>query len=277
MQNYIYDLLLKYNHPKPRKPQHSPHAHREIIYGAKQQTLPDADTSAPLDSDGIKRIQGIVGSLLYYAQAVDNKLLATLSTISSQQATATENTAKAVNQILNYVATYPSDGITYRASSMILAAHSDASFLTEMGSHSQAGAHIFLSKDDPVSLNNGLVLTISQILKFVMASAAEAELAALYTTAREMIPLRNALEEIGWKQPQSPIQTDNSAAAGFISDTIIQRQIKMIWMRLHWLRCRAAQGQFRFYLSKGTSNMADYHTKHHPPAYHLAHRHTHAG
>jgi hypothetical protein len=59
-----------------------------------------------------------------------------------------------------------------------------------------------------------------------MASAAEAELAALYTKAREMIPLRNALEEMGWKQPKSPIQTDNSTAAGFIADTIIQRRIK---------------------------------------------------
>jgi hypothetical protein len=277
MRNYINDLLIKYNHPKPRKPQHSPHAHREIVYGAKEHFLPDNDTSAPLDDKGIKRIQGIIGSLLYYARAVDNKLLATLSTISSQQAHATENTATAVNQLLDYVATYPSDGITYRASSMILAAHSDASFLTETGSRSRVGAHIFLSEDDPIPRNNGPVLSISQILKFVMASAAEAELAALYTTAREMIPLRNALEEMGWKQPRSPIQTDNSAASGFISDTIIQRRIKMIWMRLHWLRCRAAQGQFRFYWSKGTHNMADYHTKHHPPAYHLAHRHSHAG
>ena len=77
-----------------------------------------------------------------------------------------------------------------------------------------------------------------------MASAAEAELAALYHTAREMIPLRNALDEMEWPQPKSPIQTDNSTAAGFVHDTIIQRRIKMIWMRIHWLRCRAAQGQF---------------------------------
>ena len=73
-------------------------------------------------------------------------------------------------------------------------------------------------------------MTISQIIKFVMASAVEAELGALYITARDMIPLRNALEEMGWKQPKSPIQTDNSTAAGFIHDTIIQRRIKMIWM-----------------------------------------------
>ena len=160
---------------------------------------------------------------------------------------------------------------------MILAAHSDASYLTEVGSRSRAGAHIFLSENDPIPRHNMPILTISQIIKYVMASAAEAELAALYITARELIPLRNTLEEMGWPQPKTPIQTDNSTAMGFINDSIIQRRIKMIWMRLHWLRCREAQGQFRFYWDRGTANLADYSTKHHPPAYHLAHRPTHAG
>jgi hypothetical protein len=82
---------------------------------------------------------------------------------------------------------------------------------------------------------------------------------------------------MGWKQPRSPIQTDNSTASGFVNDTIVHRRIKMLWMRLHWLRCRAAQGQFRFYWDKSGFNLADYHTKHHPPAYHIAHRSTHAG
>jgi hypothetical protein len=144
MDGYIEELLLKYKHPRPSRKQHSPHAHREIVYGTKEQLMPEKDNSPPLDAQGIKRIQGIVGSLLYYARAVDNKLLATLSTISLQQNAATENTAKAVNQLLDYVATYPSDGITYRASGMVLAAHSDASYLTESNVRSRAGAHIYL-------------------------------------------------------------------------------------------------------------------------------------
>jgi hypothetical protein len=42
-------------------------------------------------------------------------------------------------------------------------------------------------------------------------------------------------------------------------------------MRLNWLKDREAQGQFRFFWDKGTQNNADYHTKHHPPKYHIAH------
>ena len=69
----------------------------------------------------------INGALLYYTRAVDNKLLLTLNAIGVQQAAPTENTLTEVNTLLNYVATYPSNGTTYRASNMTIAAHSDGS------------------------------------------------------------------------------------------------------------------------------------------------------
>ena len=97
----------------------------------------------------------------------------------------------------------------------------------------RARAHIFLLEDDPIPRTNGLTLTLSQTIKFVMVSAAKAELMALYHTAQEMIPLCNALEEMGWKQPKSPIQTDNSMASGFLQDTIIQCRIKMTGAMWH--------------------------------------------
>ena len=48
-----------------------------------------------------KRVQGIFGALLYYAQAVDNKLLVGLSSIGSHQAAATQRTNEAIDQILD--------------------------------------------------------------------------------------------------------------------------------------------------------------------------------
>ncbi len=49
----------------------------------------------------------------------------------------------AVNQLVDYIANYPNDGITYKASSMVLAAHSDTSFLTKTNACIHASAHIF--------------------------------------------------------------------------------------------------------------------------------------
>ena len=72
-----------------------------------------AQTIPPLDASEILRIQSIVGLLLYYDQAVDNKLLVALIELGQQQATATEATNGAINQLLDYVTTYPADGITF--------------------------------------------------------------------------------------------------------------------------------------------------------------------
>ena len=128
---------------------------------------------------------------------VNNKLLVALSAIEAQQAAATEDTAAAIEQLLDYVATYPNDGILFRKSDMILAAHADAGFLNESRARSRAGAHIFLSENEPKPKLNGPILTIAQIIKTVMASAAEAEMAAPFITAKKMIPLCNTLIEMG--------------------------------------------------------------------------------
>ena len=101
------------------------------------------------------------GSLLYYAQSMDNKLMMTLSAIGPHQAAATENTLAEVNKLLNNVTGHPSDTITYPASNMILAAHSDASFLSKPKACSQAGAHIFVSENDPVPQTNRPVLSVA--------------------------------------------------------------------------------------------------------------------
>ena len=175
MKGYIAKVLLKYGHPIPKKTQLSPHKHNEVIYGGKEQLSPEDDTTTPLESQGTKRVQGIVGALLYYAQAVDNKLLVSLSAIGPQQASATHRKNEAIDQILDYCATYPSDGILYCSSNMVLCVHSDAGFHNESKGRSRAGAHTLLSETGAMPQWNGPVLTLAKIIKFVMSSASEAE------------------------------------------------------------------------------------------------------
>jgi hypothetical protein len=147
-----------------------------VTYGAKAQLTPDADTSELLHEHRKRRIQEIVGLLLYYTQAVNNKLFIALSAIATQQSCATVATKQAVHLLLDYVTTYSSDGIIYQASDMLLCAHSDAGFLNETNPCSCTRAHIFLSENEPFLRFNGAGLSITQIIKFVMASAAESNL-----------------------------------------------------------------------------------------------------
>ena len=80
---------------------------------------------------------------------------------------------------------------------MILTDHADAGFNNETQAQSRAGAHIFLSENDPIPRWNGPLLTIAQIMQYVMSSAAEAEMGALFITAKEKVPLRHTLTEMG--------------------------------------------------------------------------------
>jgi hypothetical protein len=73
-------------------------------------------------------------------------------------------------------------------------------------------------------------------MKFVMSSATEAELCALYTTAKEMVPLHQTLIKMGWPQPCTPIQMDNSTAIGVTKLTIVLHKTKSMNLRLWWLR-----------------------------------------
>jgi hypothetical protein len=131
---------------------------------------------------------------------------------------------------------------------------------------------MFMAGNEDIPINNGAVLNISQIIKAVMSSAAEAELGALFINAKTAVSMRQTLEELGHPQPQTPIQTDNSTAHALLTNKILPKALKAMDMRFHWLRCRDAQDQYRFYWRPGTQNLADYWTKHHPASHHKSFR-----
>ena len=228
----------------------------------------DPDTSPELEKKEKRFIQQVTGTLLYYARAADSTLLTALSTIASQQASPTEATMDKVRQILDYVASQEEAVLTYRASKMILAVHSNAGYLNELEARSRAGGHFYLSTDENFPPNNGAILNVPQIIKHVMSAAAEAELGALFLNAKEAIYIRRMLHEMEHLQPCTPIQTDNSTVEGEINNKIQPKRTKAMDMRFYWLHCQEAQNQFRFFWRPGGQNLADYWTKQHSAAHH---------
>ena len=51
-----------------------------------------------------------------------------------------------------------------------------------------------------------------------MSSAAEAEIGAMYFNAREAVPSRQSLHEMGHHQPRTPMQTDKTAAHSIVTN-----------------------------------------------------------
>ena len=83
MPGYIKKKLQEYGHVIPNILQILfPCSPEPKKFGSEAQAPLPPDASPMLDEKGIKRIQQIVGSILYYARAVDMTVLAALSTIS---------------------------------------------------------------------------------------------------------------------------------------------------------------------------------------------------
>ena len=73
---------------------------------------------------------------------------------------------------------------------------------------------------------------------------------------------------MGHLQPPTEIITDNLTACGILNKTCKQTRSKAIDMNYYWVRDRISQKQFNLIWKKGSENLADYFTKHHPPAHH---------
>jgi hypothetical protein len=144
MPGYIKATLHKYQHPSPARPEHAPHTWNPPIYGAKTQFVNEVTTTPALSDKDVNKLQQLLGTLLYYARAVDPTVIMPINVLASEQSNANEVTADKVIKLLNYCNTHPETKIRYHASDMILHIHSDASYLSENEAKSRAGGVFYM-------------------------------------------------------------------------------------------------------------------------------------
>jgi hypothetical protein len=168
MPGYVEKALQRFTHPSPSRPQHSPHAWTAPNYGASVQYPAPDDTSLPLDSKGITRLQQIIGTFLFYARAVDNTMHVALGTLAAAQTQGTAQTMDAAIQLLNYAATHPDAAVRFSRSDMKLYIHSDASYLSEPKARSKVGGYFYSGNSNESADNpkpNGPIHVESRIMK----------------------------------------------------------------------------------------------------------------
>ena len=273
MPNYVQKQLVKYRHNAPKRPQYCPYEPAPVQYGRKSQELPVEEESKLLDKEGKLRVQQVIGSFLYYARAVDMTILHALNSIAAESSKPTERTMERVEQLLDYMHTYPNAVVRYYASDMILNVHSDASYLSAGRGRSRAGGYFFLGslpqEGTPIKLNGNIAITCA-ILKLVAASAAEAELGALFLNVQEARILRLILLEMGHQQPKTPVHVDNTTCVGIVNNTIKRQRSRAMEMRYFWLLDQTTQRYIKVYYQPGAENMGDY-----PSKAHTGHIHKH--
>ena len=146
------------------------------------------DETALLNKPRTKRIQQILGALLWYARMIDNTMHKALNTIAQKQSAPMELIEQWANHVLDDCATHPATSVTFKASNMQLKVYSDASYLNEPNARSSYTGYTFLGwnqpDNKPMRLNGCLEATVG-ILKLVAASATESELGGLFTNAQK--------------------------------------------------------------------------------------------
>jgi hypothetical protein len=163
-----------------------------------------------------------------------------------------------MERLLQYASSHPNNAIRYYASNMLLQLMSDASFLSRPKVRSVAGLSSYFGQPHII---NGLVAYASKIINSVMASVAEAELAAAFLAAQKATQHRNLLAEWSYPQPPTLLRVDNTVAWGLANGSINAKRSKSMDMRFFWLINRVQQEQFRVAHIAGKYNFSDHFTK----------------
>ena len=101
MPEYVIKALQKFDYPIPTKPKYALHRWVPKSYGQKVHLDPFKDTLEPLSPSATIHIQRIVGLLLYYARAVDNKTHTALNDIATTQASPIMKTKDATLMLMD--------------------------------------------------------------------------------------------------------------------------------------------------------------------------------
>jgi hypothetical protein len=112
-------------------------------------------------------------------------------------------------QLLDYLANHADTKNIFHASDMIMNIHLDASYLSEAKAHSRACGIFFMGwmpKDNETMRLNGAFYIGANIIRFVVALAAEAELGALYHNCQKGIVYQKNLSDMGHPQSKTALQ-----------------------------------------------------------------------
>ena len=176
--------------------------------------------------------------------------------------------------VLEFCASHPNASIRYTASDMIPHVDTYAAYLVLPGAKSRIAGYYYLAQQPPPQGTphrkmNWAIHVECKTLKRVVASAAEAETGGLFVNSQLTLPIRQSLQDLGHKQPPTPLKTDNSTSCKFVHNDTKQKKSKLWDMRFNWLRDRTTiQKMLRIYWEVGSKNWADYFTKHHLSSHH---------
>jgi hypothetical protein len=256
MPGYIEKKLQEYKHITSKTIQNCPYSPTHKQFGSEAQRPLPPNSTPRLNKKGIKRVQQIVGSILYYARAVDMTVLMALSTIAIEQTKATEQTLARCFQLLDYLSHHSRAKVRFYASDMIMNIHPDASYLSEGRARSRTCRHFFMGwwmpKDGkPIKINGAFHVSTLTLLDSSSHPRPKPNWGALFHNYQMGITFCSILADMGHIQPKTPVHCDNATAVGITNSTVKRQCSRSMEMRFFWISEKCAQDIYALHWHPG--------------------------
>ena len=106
-------------------------------------------------------------------------------------------------------------------------------------------------------------------MRFVVTSAAKAELGALYHNCQTAIVFCDILNDMGHPQPKMPVHCDHATAVSIAHNTVKRQCSRSMEMKFFWISDKITQEMYNISWHPGQENLADYQSKQHPGGHHV--------
>ncbi|KAF8824317.1 hypothetical protein HHX47_DHR8000004 [Lentinula edodes] len=201
------------------------------------------------------KFQMVIGSLLYLMLGTRPDISFAVTKLAQHAANPSQEHLNKALYICRYLLGTRSYALCYDGESGIgLSAWTDSDWASDPYTRrSQTG---FFMK-----LANGIFSWTSHAQKTIAHSSTEAEYMALSDCSRQVVWIRNLLEELGYKLDAIPIAGDNQGSIFMASNPVTSKHSKHIDIRYHYIREVVERGLVQVFFVDGSNNPADLFTK----------------
>ena len=88
---------------------------------------------------------------MFYAKAIDLTILVALRKTSAAQTSGTTESENSIKKLLYYSATHPNETLRYKASRMVIKAHSEVSYFSGSQARSRAGDFFYMVRKTKIA------------------------------------------------------------------------------------------------------------------------------
>lgn len=247
-EKYIGKVLSKFNLQDAKIRSTPLGAHFNLTKKQSPQTDEDKEEMANVP------YASAVGSLMYAMVCTRPDIAHAVGVVSRFMSNPGREHWEAVKWLLRYLKGTSKVALCFRRKDVILEGFADADLGGCEDTRKSTTGYTF-------TLGGTAVSWMSRLQKSVALSTTEAEYMAISEASKEMIWLKNFLEELGKKQGDNALYSDSQSAIHLAKNPVFHARTKHIQLRYHFIRELISDGTLSLKKILGSRNPADMLTK----------------